>query len=72
MTVIRTGGYNEGDNSQPIKVFPEQLEKDISNIIARCSEKVIMKDGPIWAIGDLSILTIELMEYILDEKRKPI
>lgn len=59
---IETTG-SEFDNSIPIKVYPEQLELDIGNIIARCSKKM----GDLYVIGDLSILTIELMDYILEK-----
>lgn len=58
-----TGGFKEGDNTDPIKTFPEYLERDVSNIIAQCSKK---NNNGEYIIGDLSILTIELMEYILE------
>lgn len=63
-----TGSW--ADNSIPLTTYPEKLEKDISNIIARCSHKVTTGTGPVWAIGDLSVLTIELMEYILNKDVK--
>lgn len=65
--VETTGSW--ADNSIPIKVYPEGLELDISAIIARCSKKLDTTDmGSVYVIGDLSILTIELMEYILSRK----
>lgn len=59
-TLTTTPGSDSG--STPIKTYPEQLEKDISNIIARCS----VKTNGEYIIGDLSMLTVELMEYMID------
>lgn len=54
---------------EPQKVYDEKLEKEISNIIGRNCIKITDGDNlTSYFIQDVSVLTIELMEYIIDKK----
>lgn len=67
-----TGGGGEQPGKGPeITTYDEKTEQDIARIIASCTVKVTDKDGfTSYIIGDLSILTIELLEYIISLKKK--
>ena len=61
---------SDQSSGQPIKTYNEKIERDISNIIARCSTKSTASDGMVvYAVGDLDMLTIELMEYFIALKK---
>lgn len=62
------GGY-PGDNGELIPKFPEQLEKEVGNIIGRNTQRWIGTaiDDPKWQVLDRETLIYELLEYITNE-----
>ncbi len=54
---------------EPQKIYDEKLEKEVSNIIGRNCIKITDGDGLVsYFIQDVSVLTIELMEYIIEKQ----
>lgn len=66
------GGLPGG--SMPIRTFPEQLEKDLGNIIGRFCRMISFQDGmTAEELEDKEGLLYELLEYVIshyDAKKK--
>ena len=67
--------YPGGDGSEPIKTYPEKMEKEIRNMVMSNLELCpgTLMDGthlPVFVVKDLEGFIIDMLEYIINSYGK--